>query len=215
MAIKHVGRMINNRRKVVVAYRVVPNEPENCVVVTTENLEAADHDALIKSVESDAGQQADEFAEVMTRTRLSDGRNMLAAFHTTGKMVKVPSKDVEMTPDLRNVINLSELNNIIAQQKGVTVNDLALQDPTPKRTAAQEVSDRQVVTEVVDFDKQPQPTTTSVPQAAPLTDADIAAQYRSDADRLSKEAAVLRRQAEDLVPTKKKVAKKTTASGQE
>ena len=209
MAIKHVGRMVNNQRKVVVAYRVVPGEPENCVVVTTENLEAADHDALIKAVESDAGQQADEFAEVMTRTRLSDGRNMLAAFHTTGKMVKVSSADVEMTPDLRNVINLSELNEIIAQQKGVTVNDLALQDPTPKKTTAQEVADRQVVTEVVDFDKvEPAPTET-----APLTDADLAAQYRSDADRLSKEAAALRRQAEELVPTKKKVVKKTTASG--
>ena len=209
MAIKHVGRMVKNQRKVVVAYRVVPGEPENCVVVTTENLEAADHDALIKAVESDAGQQADEFAEVMTRTRLSDGRNMLAAFHTTGKMVKVSSADVEMTPDLRNVINLSELNEIIAQQKGVTVNDLALQDPTPTKTTAQEVADRQVVTEVVDFDKvEPAPTET-----APLTDADLAAQYRSDADRLSKEAAALRRQAEELVPTKKKVVKKTTASG--
>ena len=199
MAIKHVGRMVRNQRKVVVAYRVVPGEPENCVVVTTENLESADHDALIKAVESDAGQQADEFAEVMTRTRLSDGRNMLAAFHTTGKMVKVSSADVEMTPDLRNVINLRELNDIIAQQKGVTVNDLAMKDPTPKRTTAQEVADRQVVTEVVDFDKiEPAPT-----EAAPLTDADLAAQYRSDADRLSKEAAALRRQAEDLVPTKK------------
>lgn len=209
MAIKHVGRMINNKRKVVVAYRVVPGEPDNCVVVTTENLDSADHDSLIKAVESDAGQQADEFAEVMTRTRLSDGRNMLAAFHTTGKMVKVSTSDVEMTPDLRNVINLSELNNIIAEQKGVTVTDLAVANPAGQKTEAQKVAERQVVTEVVDFDKvDPSPT-----EAAPLTDADLAAQYRSDADRLSKEAAALRRQAEELVPTKKKTAKKTTASG--
>jgi hypothetical protein len=32
----------------------------------------------------------------------------------------------------------------------------------------------------------------------------MAKKYRSDADRLSKEAAQLRRMAEDLVPTKKK-----------
>ena len=38
--LKHVGRLITNGRKVIVAYRVVPNEPENCVVVTTENLNA-------------------------------------------------------------------------------------------------------------------------------------------------------------------------------
>jgi len=46
-----------------------------------------------------------------------------------------------------------------------------------------------------------------------LTDDDLATKYRSDADRLSKEAAELRRQAEELVPTKKKrSAKKATKS---
>jgi len=34
----------------------------------------------------------------------------------------------------------------------------------------------------------------------------LAKKYRSDADRLSKEAAQLRRMAEDLVPAKKKAA---------
>lgn len=218
MAIKHVGRMVKNKRKVIVAYRVVPGEPENCVVVTTENLDSADHDVLIKTVESDAGQQADEFAEVMTRTRLADGRNMLAALHTTGKMVKVATADVEMTPDTRSVINLSELNNLIADQKGVTVQDLAVSDPNArKKSAAQEVADRQVVTETIDFDKvdTPEAVVNVAEQAAGeiLSDADLAARYRSDADRLSKEAAALRRQAEELVPSKKKVAKKTSASG--
>lgn len=37
-----------------------------------------------------------------------------------------------------------------------------------------------------------------------LTDDILAAQFRSQADRMSKEAAALRRQAEDLVPTVKK-----------
>ena len=46
-------------------------------------------------------------------------------------------------------------------------------------------------------------------QDSVLSDDQIAAQYRSQADRLSKEAAALRRQAEELVP-KKATAKKTT-----
>jgi len=54
--IKHVGRIATTKRKVIVAYRVVPNDPENCIVVTTENLMADEHDALMKLVESDAGQ---------------------------------------------------------------------------------------------------------------------------------------------------------------
>ena len=45
-----------------------------------------------------------------------------------------------------------------------------------------------------------------------LTDDILAAQYRSQADALYKEAKLLRSQAEDLVPTVKKAAKKTTAS---
>ena len=50
------------------------------------------------------------------------------------------------------------------------------------------------------------------PDNGVLTDADLAAKYRSDADRLYKEAKVLRAQAEDLVPTtkKKSSAKATT-----
>ena len=99
MALKHVGRMANNQRRVIVAYKVLPGDPEHCVVVTTENLEAGDHDALIKLVESASGQQADDLATVMMRTQLSDGSNMLARFHTTGKMVKVKTADVEMIPN--------------------------------------------------------------------------------------------------------------------
>jgi hypothetical protein len=206
MAIKHVGRMTKNKRKVVVAYRVVPGEgeSENAIVVTTENLDSADHDTLMKTVESDAGQSANEFADVMARTRLSDGRNMLAAFHTTGKMAKVKQSDVEMTPDTRTVINLAELNKIIAEQKGVTVADLAVTDTSAP-------AKREVVAENIDLDKIDTPV--EVQEAAQdaqgelLTDEEMAAKYRSDADRLFKEAQALRKMAEELVPTKKKTAK--------
>ena len=58
MALKHVGRMISNKRKVIVAYRVIPGDPENCLVVQTENLSADEHDTLIKAVESASGQEA-------------------------------------------------------------------------------------------------------------------------------------------------------------
>ena len=68
--IKHVGRLTTNNRKLVVAYRVVPGEPENCLVIHTESLEAADHDTLITMVESNAGQTADELSTVMARTQL-------------------------------------------------------------------------------------------------------------------------------------------------
>ena len=127
--LKHVGRMAHNKRRAIVAYKVLPGQPDDCVVVTTENLEAGDHDALIKLVESPAGQEADDLATVMMRTQLSDGSNMLARFHTTGKMVKVKTADVEMIPNQNTSIRLNELNEAIAQQKGVTVADLAVKGP--------------------------------------------------------------------------------------
>ena len=89
--LKHTGRLKNNQRKCAVAYRVVPGEPESCLVVQTESLMAEEHDSLINLIESAAGQEAYELGEAMARTQLPDGRNMLAGFHTTGKFTKLPT----------------------------------------------------------------------------------------------------------------------------
>ncbi len=194
--------MVNNQRRVVVAYRVVPGEPDQSIIVDTSSLMAEEHDALIKAVEDAAGQEADEFATVMARSPLPDGSNMLARFHTTGKMMKVPSDTVEMTPNNNTTINLAELNQTIADQKGVTIADLALADADGSRP--------ETVTESTD------PTLTASQVAGGddgvITDEVLAAQYRSQADALFKEAKALREQAEELVPTKKKTAKKTVES---
>jgi len=192
---KHVGRIKTNQRKVVVAYRTVPGEPENCIVVTTENLMAEEHDALMKLIESDAGQNEDVFANAMARTRLPDGRIMLAGFHVTGKMQKVATDLVEMTPDRSTVIGLTDLNKMIAEQKGVAVEDLATIDAGNQTEVSQmaTVNDMPVLEDT-------KPST----EDAVLDDAALAAQYRSQADTMFKEAKRLREQAEALVPTKKK-----------
>lgn len=192
--LKHVGRIKNNQRKVVVAYMTVPGEPENCICVTTENLMAEEHDALMKLVESDAGQSEDVLANAMARTRLPDGKVMLASFHTTGKMVKVPTVDVEMTPNTKTVVLLSELNEAIAQQRGVAVEDLATETQGQPATASQSPAEATQSTDGV------------------LTDEQLATQYRSQADAMFKEAKRLREQAEELVPTKRKIKTKTEES---
>ena len=202
--LKHVGRMAKNQRGVVVAYRVVPGEPDQSVIVDTSSLMAEEHDTLIKTVEGSAGQEADEFATVMARTQLPDGSNMLARFHATGKMMKVASADVEMTPNNNTSISLAELNQVIAEQKGVTVADLALADEAGNRP--------EVVTETTDPSLSAEQVAAGASNDGVLSDADLAAQYRSQADALFKEAKVLREQAEELVPTKKKTAKKTVES---
>ena len=211
--LKHVGRIKKTQKKCIVAYRVVPGTSDECVIVPTESLSADEHDSLIKLVESSAGQEAYELAEAMARTSLPDGRNMLAGFHTTNRMVKTKTTAVEMTPDTRSVVGLDELNNVIAQQKGVTVADLAIKDPNAPAKQAQATAEPETVDPVsVYTDASTTVSETPAPvadaESGVITDEALAASYRSQADRLFKEAKALREQAEALVPTKKKTTAK-------
>lgn len=214
--LKHVGRMKNTGRKCLVVFRTLPGDAFNCLVIPTESLTDSYHDALISLVESNAAQVAFEFAEVLARAVFPDGTTMLPSLHVKGFLSKVPTDQVEMTPNNQASILLSELNSLIAQQRGVSVQDLAIK-PDPKENVeiqeiakVQDISPKTNNTEpLVDQKNDPSRTTsTSINQEIqPLTDEDLARKYRSDADRLSKEAANLRRMAEELVPSKKKTAK--------
>ena len=213
---KHVGRLKANQRKVVVAYRVIPGEdtPTNSLVIDTASLSDADHDTLIKTVESNAGQESFEFAEVMARTTLSNGANMLANFHTTGKLTKVPMTEVEMLPNPNYTIGLDELNKVIAEQRGTTIAGLAMKDPNelPEGATLQEVGTVNEMPKTSNVQAEAQAAKIQAPDNAAITDEQLAASYRSQADSMFKEAKRLREQAEELVPTKKSKASAKTAS---
>lgn len=196
--LKHVGRIKNNQKKCCVVYRVLPGDPNNCLIVMTQSLDAAEHDALINLVDSSTAQQSEELGLAMARAQLPDGRNMLAGFHTTGKLLKVATNQVEMTPNNTTTVPLDVLNNTIAEQKGVTINDLAIKN-----------AKGETVPEVTDAPVDATTAYTSTPDV--LTDADLAAQYRSQADSMFKEAKRLREQAEELAPTKKSAKTKESA----
>ena len=198
-SLKHVGRLIKNNRRVIVAYRVVPDEPENCIICVTESISADEHDSLMKAVESPAGQEANDFALVMARSTVPDGRNMLSHFHKTGKLIKVPTKEVEMVPNRNTSIMLNELNELIAQQQGVTVADLALSDGTKRPTPP-----------AAKLESSPTVVESPVTNNEPLSDEDIARNLRSQADVMFKEAKQLRDQAEKLSPTKRTKKKETS-----
>lgn len=201
--IKHVGRMIKNQRRVVVAYKVVPGEPENCIVIPTESLTADEHDALMKVVESPAGQNANELATVLARSILPDGRPMLAAFHTTGRLLKEATTNIEMIPNRNTSIRLSELNELIAQTMGISIEDLAIQSETAATTKTSTTkADSEPVKETVVI---------SEPSTVNLSSEDTAKQMRSLADAMFKEAKKLREEAEKLSPTKKKTKTEETS----
>jgi hypothetical protein len=194
--LKHVGRVIGTGKKCIVAYRTLPGDAYNCLIVPTENLSDSYHDAIISLVESNAGQASYEFAEALARTNFPDGYVMLTALHSQNKLIKISTDQIEMLPTHTVSIRLSELNQIIAEQRGTTVDELSLKSPTKI--------------------EPPQETTTETKVEEPksalvelLTPEQKAKHFRSEADRLSKEAASLRRQAEELVPTTKKAKAET------
>lgn len=196
--LKHVGRVKASGKKCIVAYRTLPGDAYNCLIVPTENLPDSYHDALINLVESSSGQASYEFAEAMARTNFPDGSIMLSALHTQDRLVKVSTDQIEMLPTNSYTILLSELNQVIAEQRGTTVDELSL-----KSTVKIEQPTKPVVKET--------PAEAKAALVELLTPEQKAKHYRSEADRLSKEAAALRRQAEDLVPTAKKAKSETVA----
>ena len=197
---KHVGKMKNNGAKIVVAYRTIPGDPHSALVIGTQGLMDAYHDGLMSLVESEAGQQADELADIMAVRRFPDGSNMLQYVHANGHLKKVPTNSVFITPDNRTSIPLDELNLLIAQQKGISLEELAVKDgsnatvPTiAKKDAAASPAEEVVIDE-------------PAKNGIELTPAEM----RSRADALYKEAARLRKEADAIDPPKSKKATKET-----
>ena len=195
--LKHVGRVIATNKKCLVAYRTLPGDAYSCLIVPTENLPDIYHDAIINLVESGAGQDSYEFAEALARSSFPDGGQMLRSLHNSGRLVKAPTSAIEMIPAPNVSILLSELNQIIAEQRGLPVDALSLQsnvEDVVKKDAPTEPAPAPVAEK-----------TTAVAEG-PASDSpeDQAKFFRSQADKLSKQAAEMRRKAEELVPTKKK-----------
>lgn len=188
--------MKNNGARIVIVYRTIPGDPHSALVVGTNGLMDSYHDSLMSLVESDTGQQADELADIMAVRRFPDGSNMLQFVHANGHLKKVPTKGVLVTPDVKTSVQLDELNVLIAQQKGIKLEELSIKDgvnstvPTITAKAETATESAEVIVEGKDDYS--------------LTPAEM----RSRADALYKEAAKLRKQADEIDPPKSKKADK-------
>lgn len=202
---KHVGKMKNNNAKIVIVYRTLPGDPYSALVVGTSNLGEAYHNALMNLIQDPSGQQANEFADILAVRSFPDGNNMLAWLHNRNQLKKVPTSDVLVTPTPQTSISLDELNSLIAEQKGVNIEDLAITDGKKttssekvnsaiEKTINEEVSKPSVIEEkAIDISKM------------------SATELRSKADALFKQAQQLRKKAEELDPIKKRQKAETTS----
>lgn len=198
--IKHVAKMRNTGAKILVVFRTLPGESNNALVLPTAQLPDSYHDAIMNLVETDEAQQSFEFGEIMFVRLFPDGRPMLRAMQADGRLVKVSTDSVIMTPTPQSEIPLSQLNALIAEQKNCTIDELC----TFVQGSSAQVRDNKKP----EVNKTETPSTkidpARNPSDKPLTDQDLARSYRSQADAMYKEAARLRKQADELDPPKKK-----------
>jgi hypothetical protein len=133
---KHIGELADeSKAKVVIMYRTVPGEADNCLVVGTKFLPDQYHNALMKAVESDGGQDADEFADYASRQTFPDGTNMLSMLHNDNYIKKFKTNQIMVTygNEKDGRILLNKLNEIIAKEKGISVKDLAKDPEAPAK----------------------------------------------------------------------------------
>jgi hypothetical protein len=200
---KHVGKMKNNSARVAVAYRTIPGDHNSALVVGTSGLTDSYHDSLMSLIESESGQQANELADMLAVRRFPDGSVMLQYLHSTGHLKKVPTSLVLMTPNAQTSIPLNEVNQMIADQKGVKLEDLAISDGAEKPVKKESAREEVISTEII------------VPEVRAVAEVDdevsdptlVAKSYRSKADKLSKDAANFRRMADAIDPPKAKAKK--------
>ena len=191
--------MKNNGAPVAIVFRTLPGDPYSCLVVGTQGLGPTHHDSLMSLIETPEAQGSNELADIMNVRRFPDGNLMLGWMHTNGKLKKVATSDVVVTATPQASVPLDELNKMIAEQKGITLEELA--GGESKKTSDTEVTEIASVTEMPVAQQEPEI----------LDDTALAKSLRSQADAMFKEAQNLRKQADDLDPPKKKTTKKEVA----
>jgi hypothetical protein len=200
--LKHVGK--HGDRKVCILFREVPNEPHMCLVIYPDVLPAPWEDAVMRVLESDVGQQAEEFANALHRSLLPDGRVILETLHKENMIKKVRTADVIVTPRSDSRIKLDELNKMLNEMKQgedaikrMAQNDAArgLVDAPTKRAAEQDFKEG-----------RQQPMRAS--QDGALDDRSIASNMLAQATRMEAEAkgliaeaARMKKEAERMDPT--------------
>lgn len=108
---KHVGNV--SGKKVIIVQRQLPNEEHMTAVIYSDIMPSKYHDDVMKLLESDEGQSAYEFKDILSRRMTSDGNNMLNALSNEGYLKRVPAKNVMVTPNSKSQVRLDELNDLL------------------------------------------------------------------------------------------------------
>lgn len=110
---KHVGEA--NGKRVVIVQRRIPGEDHMCSVVFSQIIPSQYHDDIMRLLESNEGQAANEFYEILQRRQAHNGTNLLQSIAMEGYLKKVPTNQVIVKPNAKSSMRLDELNNLLNQ----------------------------------------------------------------------------------------------------
>lgn len=111
---KHVGE--HNGKKVIIVQRSMPNPEQHlAAVIYSQIIPSRYHDDIMNVLQSDEGQQAKEFMDIMNRRLLSNGQNMLVTMVNEGYVKKAQANQVIVKPNASSSIRLDELNKLLTE----------------------------------------------------------------------------------------------------
>jgi hypothetical protein len=206
--IKHVGKQSDKR--IVLLFRQVPGEDHMALIIYPDQIHAHWQQAIQSVLESEVGQQAENFADALHRNFLPDGRPILETLHQERMIKKVRTSDIIMTPNNSSSIRLDELNKMLNEMKQgeEAIKRMAQNDasrgmvaPEVKRAAEAEYKAQQANTNYV------APPALKAGQDGALSDRDIAANMLAQAKAMEinahnmiAEAAKMKKDAERMDP---------------
>ena len=180
--IKHVGK--HNDKNAVVVFREVPGEDHMALIIYPDTLPQSIHDSVMKCIESDAGQAANNLADALHTTAGGDGTMILKTIHENKWMKKVRTQDVILNPGGKGQgARLDEINEIVRGMEagGEAAAKMAKLDATqgiadPVKNAVGEAASQAIM---------------SAGSDGVLTDADIASNLVRQAEGMQAQVATI------------------------
>lgn len=113
---RHIGRLKNTDRRIVVVFLQIPNKEDHALVVDTDSLPDSYHDALMHVVDSIEGQQTPVLANILNRRILPDtGQDIMSSLHVRGLMQAQPISNILMFPRPNMPMPLEDIIKMMKQ----------------------------------------------------------------------------------------------------
>jgi hypothetical protein len=109
---KHVG-MANNKKVIIVQRSLGGDEAHMAAILYSDILPTRYHDDVMAILESNEGQQAYEFKDILQRRMASSGENMLQVLSGENYIKRVPQNAVIVKPNSKSTIRLDELVKLL------------------------------------------------------------------------------------------------------